>query len=133
MTNRCDNCKYFKLSKGNGYTWCSHKEHEGFMVSDFTSCPEHEFKDDLQPCPFCGGVVHIVICDHEGNLHSKEYEQDPWSGIGYMLYHDTRDDVTGKCPIAGHECEGVLGTFIYDTREEAEYAWNRRYTNVSNN
>lgn len=30
------------------------------------------------------------------------------------------------CPIAGHEGEGVMGVWIYDTREEAIESWNRR-------
>lgn len=73
-------------------------------------------------CPFCGGEVLIVVCDDEGNIHDEEYEKDPWSGLGYMLYHDITNAV-GDCPIAGHEGEGVLGTRIYDSREEAAGAW----------
>ncbi len=47
-----------------------------------------------------------------------------------MLYHDITDDPTEKCPIAGHEGEGVMGIHIYDTREEAAEAWNRRVDNA---
>ena len=90
--------------------------------------------DNLKVCPFCGSSISIVVCDDEGNIHPDEYEHNPWSGLGYMLYHDINDDPKGRCPIAGHEGEGVLGTFIYDTREEATEAWNvqrKDYYNVS--
>lgn len=79
-------------------------------------------------CPWCGGNILIVVCDDEGNLHEEGYEKDPWSGLGYQLYHDVttcpnKDDI---CPIARHMGEGILGTWIYDSREEAIEVWNRR-------
>lgn len=75
-------------------------------------------------CPFCGGEVKIVACDDEGNLHDEAYEKNPWSGLGYQLYHDVTDVPDGKkCPIAGHECEGELGMWIYDSREDAAAVW----------
>ena len=49
-----------------------------------------------------------------------------------MLYHDIRDDPSGECPIAGYEGEGMIGIHIYDTREKAIEAWNRRYGDDSN-
>lgn len=85
---------------------------------------------ELKPCPFCGCEIKIIVCDDEGNEHGADYEQDPWSGLGYMLYHDITDDPEEKCPIARHQYEGVMGVFIYDTREEAAEAWNRRAENV---
>lgn len=81
---------------------------------------------ELKPCPFCGAKIRIMVCDRWGNLCDLEYENDPWSGLGYMLYHEITDDPTGKCPIAGHEGEGEMGVWFYDTREEAIEAWNRR-------
>ena len=81
---------------------------------------------ELLPCPFCGSEIRIVVCDDEGNTHDDDYENDPWSGLGYQLYHDITDDKRKLCPIAGHEYEGVLGIWIYDTREKAIEAWNRR-------
>ena len=80
----------------------------------------------LKPCPFCGGKIRIIVCDDEGNTHDDEYENDPWSGLGYRLYHDITDCQAEKCPIAGHECEGEMGVWIYDTRAEAIEAWNKR-------
>ena len=74
-------------------------------------------------CSFCGGEVSVVVCDDEGNLHNDEYENDPWSGLGYVLYHD-ESQAKGYCPIAKHKGEGVLGMWIYYTREEAVQAWN---------
>ena len=77
-------------------------------------------------CPFCGGEVKILVCDDEGNLHPDEYENDPWSGLGFKLYHDETMTNGQDCPIAGHEGEGTLGMYIYDTREEAIKYWNTR-------
>ena len=81
---------------------------------------------ELRHCPFCGAEIRIVVCDDEGNIHTDDYEQDPWSGLGYLLYHDITDDCAESCPIAKHEGEGVMGTQIYDSRKEAIEAWNRR-------
>ena len=67
-------------------------------------------------CPFCGREVRIVVCDDEGNIHPDEYEDDPWSGLGYMLVHEEADGV--QCPIAT-EPDEPLGRLIYDSREEA--------------
>lgn len=84
----------------------------------------------LKACPFCGGNVNILVCDDEGNIHDAEYEKAPWSGLGYRLSHDVTDVPEGhKCPMAGFEDEGELGTYIYDTREDAAEAWNERYVN----
>lgn len=82
--------------------------------------------EKLKPCPFCGGNVRILVCDDEGNIHPDEYEDDPWSGLGYQLAHG-EDDMIGKCPIAKfNEDYGVMGMNIYDTEEEAVGAWNKR-------
>lgn len=81
---------------------------------------------ELKPCPFCGSKIRIVVCDYEGNVHGDDYENDPWSGLAYMLYHDIKDDPKQECPIARHIGEGVMGVYSYDTREEAIEVWNRR-------
>jgi hypothetical protein len=85
--------------------------------------------NELKPCPFCGANIKVVCCDDEGNTHSDDYENDPWSGLGYQLYHDIDDDPNNECPIARHSGEGIMGIFIYDSREEAIEAWNRRAGN----
>lgn len=87
--------------------------------------------DERLKCPFCEGEVRIVVCDSEGNLRPDEYENDPWSGLGFKLYHDETMTNGEYCPIAGHESEGTLGMYIYDTREEAIEAWNIRQKSVT--
>lgn len=81
--------------------------------------------EKLKPCPFCGGKAEIVCCDDEGNLHNDDYEQDPWSGIGYKIKHSSEENE--DCPIAAYQDDGAtIGVLIYDTREEATEYWNRR-------
>jgi hypothetical protein len=81
--------------------------------------------EDLKPCPFCGRIPRIAVCDDEGNLHHEEYENDPWSGLGYLLEHVAIEENDYICPVATFEDEPI-GTRIYDSREEAINAWNRR-------
>lgn len=77
----------------------------------------------LKPCPFCGGTdVKIVLCDSEGNVRRADYEQDPYSGIGFMIRH-----VADECPVSNHPYDsGDCYVEIYGTRKEAVAAWNRR-------
>lgn len=45
MNKRCDNCKHFKNVPGS-FSWCSHKEHAGALVPTFTTCADHEPKEE---------------------------------------------------------------------------------------
>jgi len=80
--------------------------------------------DKLKPCPFCGGGFTIQICDAEGNFHNEiGYEDDPWSGLRYAIIHlNTKYE---DCPIAHHE-EEIMGSILYDNKEELIKAWNTR-------
>ena len=84
---------------------------------------------ELKPCPFCGGIVSIALCDDEGNLHDEAYREHPYSGLGFMLRHTYEDNP--ECPIAGYEDDGGIlgGVCIYDTEKQAIDAWNRRVDN----
>lgn len=83
----------------------------------------------LKPCPFCGNKIKLIVCDDEGNIHYETgYENNPWSGIGYKLCHEIDDDPNQDCPIAGYKGQGEMGIYIYDTREDAIEAWNKRVT-----
>jgi len=82
-------------------------------------------------CPFCGGEVSIGICDDEGNQHESDYEENPWSGLGFQFIHNIDNGASEDCPIATYEDE-ILGRFIYDSRQEAQKEWNKRYDKNTN-
>lgn len=66
-------------------------------------------------CPFCGEEIGIGITDGEGNKRDREYELDPWSGLGFVPIHIYNKDK--RCPISHHEGE-ILGCLIYESRAE---------------
>lgn len=71
-------------------------------------------------CPFCGKeVIHVAVCDDEGNIHGFigcEYEDDPWSGLGYVLIHEE----WGECILCTDDDQTVIGGgIIFDTPDEA--------------
>lgn len=81
---------------------------------------------ELKPCPFCGGAVRLQLTDAEGNWRDKSYLEYPYSGIGYVLVHDTNNS-EDECPIATYaEDETSLGRWMYNSEKSAEEAWNRR-------
>lgn len=60
------------------------------------------------PCPFCGGAITVKYDETAG---------------GYRLIHN--DQANPECPIA-HDKDEALGTFLYDTEEEAVEYCNKR-------
>lgn len=79
--------------------------------------------EKLKPCPFCDNEVFVGISDDEGNPRDEEYEDDPWSGLSFRLIHEYQDGIV--CPIATHYDE-LLGTLLYESREELARVWNNR-------
>ena len=77
----------------------------------------------LKTCPFCNGEVELKVSDDEGNSRPDEYENDPWSGLTFRLDHPREKNK--DCPIAHYEDE-IMGTYLYESREEATEAWNNR-------
>ncbi len=75
-------------------------------------------------CPLCGkNDLSISVCDDEGNIHGDvgcEYENNPWSGLGYAITHDN----WGSCLLCtdGEICGGI----IFDTVADAKEAIKRR-------
>lgn len=76
--------------------------------------------EQIPKCPFCGGDFHIQLCDEEGNPHSNDYLNDPYSGIFYYIAH-TRYDVPKsiECPIAREDYSESIGCYLYESKEEA--------------
>lgn len=79
--------------------------------------------EELKPCPFCGGETLVGYSDDEGNRRDDDYANDPWSGLTFVLIHD--NEFNPSCPVASHWGE-ILGTSLYDSKEEAIKAWNQR-------
>lgn len=90
MNKRCDNCKHFgnyTYKDGIGGSWCNHEKHKGMLVSNFTSCPEHEPKEK-KSTPFDGMKLYLkdqttgeltidYICEDCGKL-MKEAPDHWW-------------------------------------------------------
>lgn len=81
----------------------------------------------LKPCPFCGKIPMIYVCDDEGNIKNDDYENHPWSGLSYAICHeyDETENNTQICPIAAFERE-IIGTQLYDSIDELVERWNKR-------
>ena len=79
---------------------------------------------EFNPCPFCGKEAVCHLTDAEGNLRPESYLNDPWSGVGYVLFHPVAWD---SCPIATEiDMDDTLGMQIYSSMEEAARLWNKR-------
>ena len=79
----------------------------------------------MEPCPFCGGEAKIGVCDDEGNIKDACYENAPYGGLGFVILHSLQENE--GCPIATHADDVCkIGCYIYDTREYAAAAWNKR-------
>lgn len=80
--------------------------------------------EKLRPCPFCGGEAKLQLTDYEGNFKDESYLENPYSGVGYVIMHDTSNSTDG-CPIAT-DSDSSQGSYIYASKEAAINAWNGR-------
>ena len=80
---------------------------------------------DLLPCPFCGVVPKICICDDEGNIRDENYLNDSFSGLSFGIEHTLAQEGAEYCPIATYKGEGI-GAILYDSVDELVRYWNRR-------
>lgn len=93
------------------------------MKSKYTLDYIRKVEQDFIPCPFCKKKPTIVFSDDEGNWKdqdSEEYLQNPWSGLRFMIGHDSEG-----CPIEPYESDtGKTFNNWYDTPEAAVKDWN---------
>ena len=89
----------------------------------YTLADIRELNEKFAPCPFCGKKPTLVFSDEEGNWKdqdSEEYLQDPWSGLRFMIEHNSKG-----CPIEPYGSDpGRTFNNWYDTPEEAVEDWN---------
>lgn len=81
-------------------------------------------KDELKKCPFCGGEVKLQLTDDEGNFKDESYLEEPYSGIGYVIIHDSSMGI--DCPVATNRGDSI-GMYIYRYKKAAIDAWNERW------
>lgn len=76
-------------------------------------------KIGILTCPFCGGKLHIQICNKEGEFQTDEYLKNPNSDVWYCMIHSEIDIPNGKeCPIATDFEDEPVGGYIYDSKEK---------------
>lgn len=92
----------------------------GFFV--FEHQQKRQTMIDLKPCPFLGGKVKFLLLDDEFTSRTKNTQKTRGADCN-TAYHSVTENE--DCPIATGAGE-MLGMYGYDTRAEAEEAWNRR-------
>jgi len=75
---------------------------------------------ELKRCPWCKQKPRLQLTDHEGNWHDESYLNEPYSGIGYVLVHESEEL---SCPIATSKGEH-LGQIIFYDKQDAVDTWN---------
>lgn len=81
-------------------------------------------KDELKKCPFCGGEAKLQLTDCEGNFKDESYLEEPYSGIGYVIIHDSSLGI--DCPVTTDRGDSI-GMYIYHYKGAAIDAWNKRW------
>ena len=82
VSKRCENCKYWAKVAGV-QPYCTHDKHVGMYVPGFTSCPEHEPKEE-RSTPFdnlkfylkdtsTGELDIKYICEDCGKIEDKPF------------------------------------------------------------
>lgn len=90
------------------------------VIDDKVNNKKQQEENTAPKCPFCGGDFHIKLCDEEGNPHSDDYLNDPYSGIFYYISHTCYDVPKGiECPIAKGDYSESIGCYLYESKEEA--------------
>lgn len=67
---------------------------------------------ELKPCPFCGGIAVVKVCDGSGSFYTD---------IGTEVFYGRK---MNHCLIMCKKCR--IRTQAYLTRRGAFNAWNRR-------
>ena len=79
--------------------------------------------EKLRPCPFCGGEAKLQLTDDEGNFKDESYLENPYSGVGYVIMHDTSNSTDG-CPIAT-DSDSSQGIYIKGSSDKCLERKNR--------
>ncbi len=84
--------------------------------------------NSLKCCPFAVEKQRLYVVMTKEKSTNDNYANDPWNGLWYQIRHSHEENE--GCPIARYaEDNTAIGTYTYNTREEAVEAWNRRTNN----